>query len=176
MKKKLLLVMLTIATILIIISIRVLIDAINAIPSTIMIDFVIDYDEIKNYIITSYDSYNNSLDNFKTFVSIKDLLQVDIGTCHERILYAWVLSESYRIKNNNIELVVSSSKPYKFTIIDTNLAKCETIEDGVKDYETLKQIFPDDVIDSFYLIEEDNSLNKDIEQQVREYYKESMNS
>lgn len=175
MKKKIIII-LTLTIIITIIIVKVLIDAINAIPSTIMIDFVIDYDEIKNYIIASYDSYNNNFDHFKTFVSIKDLAQVDIGTCHERILYAWVLSESYCIKNNKIELVISSSKPYKFTIIDTNLAKCETIEEEGKDYETLKQLFPDDVIDSFYLIEEDNSLKKDIEQQVREYYKESINN
>jgi len=132
----------------------------TAIPSARL---TVDYKKIENYIISLSDGYKNNKENFKTFVALKSL-KTEIKR-DKVIYYAWILSESYCEKDGKVEIVTGSSIPYKFTLIDTDIIKCEYSYFG--DYS----IFPKDVRKQFPLVDR-TILDEEIEKQVKSYYED----
>ena len=133
----------------------------TAIPSARL---TVNYNKIEDYIISLSGSYKDKGENFKTFVAIKDL-KTEIKK-DKVIYYAWILSESYCEKNGKVEIVTGSSMPYKFTLVDTDIIKCEYSSFG--DYS----IFPKDVRKQFSLVDGTGILDEEIDKQVKVYYED----
>ena len=163
--KKLFLILFTILLIILFIfGIKLYIDMYNTGRSVTLIG--VDKGKITDYIISLYEPYKGTNENFKTFVAIKDI-KIKIKE-NEVVFYTWILTESYCEKNGKIELVTSSSMPYKFTLNNAEIVKCEY--SSFDDYS----IFPEDVKEQFSNI--DNiELKSEIKRQIIIYYHKNYN-
>lgn len=158
MKKK---IIITLVLVLIAIILFVVWNMYSAIPNAVL---TVNYNKIEDYIISLSDGYKENKENFKTFVAIKDL-KTEVKK-DKVIYYAWILSESYCEKNGEVEIVTGTSMPYKFTLVDTDIIKCEYSYFG--DYS----IFPKDVRNQFSLVDGTGILDKEIDEQVKQYYQD----
>ena len=72
-----------------------------------------------------------------------------------------------------------SFAPYKFTIENEQITKCEKPKDGEGNLESMKAIFPEKIVDEIKKINSNYSdLRLDLENKVDEYYgtkKENVN-
>lgn len=134
----------------------------NACRTTIALG--VDKDRVTDYMISLYESYYENTENLKTFVIIKDLETEINEKSFQVTFYAWILTESYSEKNGNIERVARNSIPYKFTLYNTMVEKCELIE---------KNNLPQNIIDNLPQSEEMELLEKEMEEQVYHYYNHS---
>ena len=164
MKKLFLILFIILIIILLFFGIKLYIDMYNTGQSTTLTG--VDKETITDYIISLYEPYKETNENIKTFVSIQNL-KIEINE-NKVIFYAWILTENYCEKNEKIEIVTSFSAPYKFTLDNAEIVKCEYISDG--DYS----IFPEDVKEQFSSIDI-MDLKSEIKKQVITYYHKDSN-
>lgn len=104
-------------------------------------------------------------DNFKTFIDMAELGIEENGD--ETYVYVWALIESYSVQE---ELTSSgSSMPYKFTIKDNNIIKCEIPEDGAGYAKSIEKIFPKEIRKK--MKDGENIVNQEkLENEAKQYY------
>lgn len=179
MKKK----MLIILSVFIIICIAIVLVVVISNKSLEMKDVSLEkdylYDDVVEYLVSKEEPHyyledkdsipNTNIEDFNVFSSIKKLgIEEDEKKTY---VYAYIAIESYYMQDGKLVINSGSFAPYKFTIENEQITKCEMPVDGAKNMESTKEIFPKKVVEEIQKINNDNSdLRLDLENQVNEYY------
>lgn len=131
---------------------------------------------IKNYLVNKNDLESKHYNNEKWFVSFRTYLieQKEEGVFN---IYAWVLQESYYLKDGKVVLDSGSSIPHKFIINKENnkfvVDNYQIPRDGSLYQEDMKKLFPKAVLEQMNLVQQDGTIERlslDIEEQVNLYF------
>ncbi len=130
-------------------------------------EYLIAQEEPHYRVENKYEEVNTNIDNFKVFISME---KFGVEQKNDEIyVYVWALVESYYIQEGKLICNSGSSIPYKFTIIDGNVEKCEQPLEGTNYAPSIKRIFPKEIVRKIYDVD-GAKLNSDVKKQVREYY------
>lgn len=132
-------------------------------PYEIVRQYLIKKEEENHHI--GREEFATNGDDFKTFIDMAELGIEENGD--ETYVYVWALIESYSVQEELTS--TGSSMPYKFTIKDNNIIKCEIPEDG-KDYaKSIEKIFPKEIRKK--MKDSESLVNQEkLEAEAKKYY------
>ena len=132
-----------------------------------MEEYLIAQEEPHYRIENKYEEINTNINDFKVFISME---KFGVEQKNDEIyVYVWALVESYYMQEGKLICNSGSSIPYKFTIIDENVEKCEQPLDGTEYAPSIKRIFTNEIARKIYDVD-GSKLNKEVKKQVSEYY------
>ena len=130
-------------------------------------EYLIAQEEPHYRIENKYEEINTNINDFKVFISME---KFGVEQKNDEIyVYVWALVESYYMQEGKLICNSGSSIPYKFTIIDENVEKCEQPLDGTEYAPSIKRIFTNEIARKIYDVD-GSKLNKEVKKQVSEYY------
>ena len=134
-----------------------------------VVEYLVSKEEPHYYLEDKYSKPNTNIEDFKVFSSIKKLGIEEVS--QKTYVYAYIAIESYYIQDGELVINSGSFAPYKFTIENEQITKCEKPEDGEGNLESMKAIFPEKIVDEIKKINSNYSdLRLDLENKVDEYY------
>lgn len=132
-------------------------------PYEIVRQYLIKKEEENHHI--GREEFATNGDDFKTFIDMAELGIEENGD--ETYVYVWALIESYSVQEELTS--TGSSMPYKFTIKDNNIIKCEIPEDGEGYAKSIEKIFPKEIRKK--MKDSESLVNQEkLEAEAKKYY------
>ena len=120
---------------------------------------------IREYCLNEYEQYSKREDYTDEMAFVEtNTFKTEV---HDNGYYAytWVFLESYGIRNGEVEIVSGYSIPHRFTVTKTAegqyvVMNTEIPQDGTRYKESMKELFPKNVLKEIYLFDRNDSILK----------------
>ena len=130
-------------------------------------DYEFLYDKAINYIVeqSKLEGYDKDKEDYQVFADYEGFGIEEKD--NKKIVYMWILEESYYVENNELKTTEGSSMAYKFTFENNEIVDYEVPKDGSYYASSIKDMFPDSIEDKVISFSMDDTKLKE---QVKEYY------
>ena len=130
-------------------------------------DYEFLYNKAVEYIAqqSRLESHDKDKEDFQVFIDFErfGIEEKD----NKKIVYMWILEESYYVENNELQTSTGSSMPYKFTFENNEIVDYELPKDGIYYAPSIKDMFPDSIENKVMLF---CMSDTKLKEQVKEHY------